>query len=68
MSRNAVMIEAFEKNPEVTPREGRVSRNDLKRANKAVLFVTPREGRVSRNVKRQRCRMSTAPSRPARGV
>ena len=53
----------------VTPREGRVSRNQ-KALDKAVesSAVTPREGRVSRNLCKARIIAGTLRSRPARGV
>ena len=53
---------------QVTPREGRVSRNSIERRWRAGISVTPREGRVSRNWDSPEGLVETKKSRPARGV
>ena len=53
----------------VTPREGRVSRNEAKLLRKKpASLVAPREGRVSRNVKDTDAIIQAILSRPARSV
>ena len=66
MSRNHFEIKRNE-HLNVTPREGRVSRNMKADDDLKDTLVTPREGRVSRNAYIQLC-LAMSASRPARGV
>ena len=67
MSRNSGYRKRISRNS-VTLREGRVSRNEMKKGLSKTEFVTLREGRVSRNVKEGQTRWKAVMSRSARGV